>query len=654
VTRARDKANLTQKVTTSEPTQLTNGMIWLDTDAVAVSQQSMRWTKTPSGGTTVLSGASDSSITLSYSVGQEQVYANGVLLIRGSDYTASDGTSITLASASVAGDVFEVISIIPLTLVDTYTQTQANDAFVKTVGGSTIISATASTKPLVLKGAASQSANLLEIQNNSGTVFASVNSSGLVALTANTAALPAAPTGTALRTVGADATTSIILMDGAGGGSAGQFIGRRSQGTIAAPTSTTSGVFLSVFGGRGYGATGHIATNSADIIMHSAEAFTDTASGGYITLNTTPTGTVGTPTERVRIDASGNVGIGTGTPTAKLDVNGSIKSDNLSGRNAVINGGFDIAQRGTSFTALAGAAYTLDRWVPWSTTGGQSNYASRESAGNLSVTPNQAIQYCMRVGRTAGTTNTGGRQLFHTIETANSVRFAGKTVAFSFYARKGADYSNTDSILNFYVGSGTGTDQIYYSFTGSAAVIAQTSVTLTTSWQRFTATGTVATNATELAMSFLWSPTGTAGAADYLEITGVQLEEGSVATPFSRAGGTIQGELAACQRYYWRSTANAYNNQVYGGGFAASTTAVLAPFSLPSQMRTVPTVIGYANIYVTDEVTNFTPSNLVANSRTSVNILQIQPTVSGATTYRPYLVVGNGTAGSFIDASAEL
>lgn len=130
MTRARDKANLTQKITTSEPTQLTDGMIWLDTDAVAVSQQSMRWTKTPSGGTTVLSGASDTSITLSYSVGQESVYANGVLLIRGSDYTASDGTSITLASASVAGDVFEVISIIPLTLVDTYTQAQADGKFV--------------------------------------------------------------------------------------------------------------------------------------------------------------------------------------------------------------------------------------------------------------------------------------------------------------------------------------------------------------------------------------------------------------------------------------------------------------------------------------------------------------------------------------------
>lgn len=160
MTRAREKANLTQKVTTSEPTQLTNGMIWLDTDAVAVSQQSMRWTKTPSGGTTVLSGASDTSITLSYSTGQEQVYANGVLLIRGSDYTASDGTSITLASASVAGDVFEVISIIPLTLVDTYTQAQANSAFIPktltTTTGDLLYASSANTPARLAVGSTNQ------------------------------------------------------------------------------------------------------------------------------------------------------------------------------------------------------------------------------------------------------------------------------------------------------------------------------------------------------------------------------------------------------------------------------------------------------------------------------------------------------------------
>lgn len=126
MTRARDKANLTQKVNTSEPTQLTDGMIWLDTDAVSSGQQNLRWTKTPGAGVTVLSGTDDNSVTLTYTAGQETVFANGVMLVRNSDYTASNGTSITLASATFAGDVFEVISVVPVSLVDTYTQAQVN------------------------------------------------------------------------------------------------------------------------------------------------------------------------------------------------------------------------------------------------------------------------------------------------------------------------------------------------------------------------------------------------------------------------------------------------------------------------------------------------------------------------------------------------
>lgn len=126
MTRAREKANLTQRVTTSEPTQLTNGMIWLDTDASSTGQQNLRWTKTPSAGTTVLSGTDDGSITLTYTAGQETVFANGVLLARGSDYLASNGTSVTLTSASVAGDIFEVISVVPLNILNTYTQAQVN------------------------------------------------------------------------------------------------------------------------------------------------------------------------------------------------------------------------------------------------------------------------------------------------------------------------------------------------------------------------------------------------------------------------------------------------------------------------------------------------------------------------------------------------
>jgi hypothetical protein len=69
-----------------------------------------RYKFTAAGGETSESGLDDNGITLSYIAGKEQVYLNGVLLVRGSDYTASNGTSITSLAALAAGDVLEIIT----------------------------------------------------------------------------------------------------------------------------------------------------------------------------------------------------------------------------------------------------------------------------------------------------------------------------------------------------------------------------------------------------------------------------------------------------------------------------------------------------------------------------------------------------------------
>jgi hypothetical protein len=63
-----------------------------------------------SGGETSVSGTDANGLTLSYLAGKEQVYLNGVLLLRGTDYTASNGTSITSLAALAASDVLEVIT----------------------------------------------------------------------------------------------------------------------------------------------------------------------------------------------------------------------------------------------------------------------------------------------------------------------------------------------------------------------------------------------------------------------------------------------------------------------------------------------------------------------------------------------------------------
>jgi len=90
----------------------------------------VRWSKAPAGGTTSLSGLDDNSVSLVYSVGYEQVYRNGVLLSRGNDYTATNGTTITLIDATITGDIIEVFANATIPLTDTYSQTVANGKFI--------------------------------------------------------------------------------------------------------------------------------------------------------------------------------------------------------------------------------------------------------------------------------------------------------------------------------------------------------------------------------------------------------------------------------------------------------------------------------------------------------------------------------------------
>jgi hypothetical protein len=69
-----------------------------------------RYRFTASGGETTISGTDDNGLTLSYLPGKEQVYLNGVLLVRTTDYTASNGTSLTSLAALAASDIVEIIT----------------------------------------------------------------------------------------------------------------------------------------------------------------------------------------------------------------------------------------------------------------------------------------------------------------------------------------------------------------------------------------------------------------------------------------------------------------------------------------------------------------------------------------------------------------
>ena len=115
---------------TSAPSSPATGDIWIDSDDDVPgidTSQFLRWRKTVSGGETSVSGTDDTGLTLAYTAGYEQVYLNGVLLVRGQDYTATTGTSITGLTALAASDVVEVFGVVARVVGDVYTQAQADE-----------------------------------------------------------------------------------------------------------------------------------------------------------------------------------------------------------------------------------------------------------------------------------------------------------------------------------------------------------------------------------------------------------------------------------------------------------------------------------------------------------------------------------------------
>jgi hypothetical protein len=314
--------------------------------------------------------------------------------------------------------------------------------------------------------------------------------------------------------------------------------------------------------------------------------------------------------------------------------------------NPVLNSAFQVWQRGTTGAGSA-TAFVADRWNAYRAVAGST--FSRQVTGDTTNLP--FIQYCQRVQRDNGNTSTSALFTFQNLESINSIPFVGKTVVLSFYARAGANFSSASSILGANLISGTGTDQsLAGGYTGQANVVAQ-NATLTTTWQRFSYSGTVGSTATQLGLRFDFTPVGTAGAADYYEITGVQVDIGSVALPFRTYAGTIQGELAACMRYYERITSGSTNGRM-GSGIASSATAYNPTVYFTVPKRIAPTTADYANLTTYDS--GIRGLSTLAYGESTNNSITLACTVaSGLTTGRGTELISSATGG-YIGISAEL
>ncbi len=335
-----------------------------------------------------------------------------------------------------------------------------------------------------------------------------------------------------------------------------------------------------------------------------------------------------------------------GTPITAAQGNEFVQLSSDQPGNGLINGGFEIWQRGTSGLAGGTSATTgfmADRWQSLRGSFAAGLTGSRETGTG-------PCRYALRLTRAAGNTSTTNISVYQTLETANAELYAGQQVTFSAWVRAGATFAGTFAMR---ILSGTGTDQnVYGGFTGSATVIS-TAKTLTTSWQLLSVTGTVATTAAELAIGFLYNPsTATAGASDYFEFTAAQLEISPVPTPFRHSSGTVAGELAACQRYFRRLGGVTGNILVMGGGSGTTTTNFHAPLMPP--MRVAPTSVAWTSVQMRDATgatTAITGLALVNGSTTSTCIQATHAT--NDTAHRLYCLDTTSGTG-YLDLNSEI
>jgi hypothetical protein len=338
------------------------------------------------------------------------------------------------------------------------------------------------------------------------------------------------------------------------------------------------------------------------------------------------------------------------------DTNGTVnlvgQTNNFyAGKNAIINGDFNVWQRGTSFTVTGteSVAYKADRWAIQSDGSTTTRTVSRQAftPGTAPVAGYEGNFFFRFAQTTAG--NNSYNFLSTRIE--NVSVFAGQTVTLSFWAK--ADSART---VQCYLSQNFGP--------GGSSSVNTTSQnnSLTTSWTRFTYTTTVGalTGKTIGASNFL-EPTfqlPSGSITPTIDIWGVMLEAGSTATAFETATGTIQGELAACQRYYERRTAGGANfGMGIAGAWSSSTSAAVA-VNFGSAKRTSPSV-SFSNIYTintagTAGATTALSTVFSSGSAAGYFAGNMDVTASSGTAGAGAIIRDSGTGTGFIEFNSEL
>tara|TARA_Y100000004_G_scaffold92776_1_gene103947 strand:- start:173 stop:1267 length:1095 start_codon:yes stop_codon:yes gene_type:complete len=342
-------------------------------------------------------------------------------------------------------------------------------------------------------------------------------------------------------------------------------------------------------------------------------------------------------------------------------------------RNALINGSFNVAQRGTSVTDIGVDDYGLDRWKQYASLGGMTG---RSTHSQETITDLEGFTKALKIAVTTTETPASNESyaLVQRIEAQDSIRFGvgtsnAKPLALSFYAKANASITLPAGLRM----QGGG---IYLN-----------NFNITTSWQRFslsipavtdtnmatTSTGTdmgaevfitlMANADIQTASTETWTDTANLGASgmgnlyastsNFLFVTGVQLEVGQNPTEFEHE--PIERTLYKCQRYYFRKNADADKYTTMCGGYIYSSTNGHFRMDLPTTMRALPTIATSGTFrLVAPNADNLTSFTLNHGSPDSVSFDCGVSGGHGESNGNGGLITASNDADAYIEVKAEL
>jgi len=323
------------------------------------------------------------------------------------------------------------------------------------------------------------------------------------------------------------------------------------------------------------------------------------------------------------------------------------------GKNKIINGDFRINQR--AFTSTTAAGYNFDRWQMGFSGGTVTASTQAFTAGTAPVVGYEGTNFA-RLVSTSQSASGDYAAYWQPIESVRT--FANQTVTVSFWAKASTGTPNIGVTMAQSFGSG-----------GSSTVVTSPAVqAITTSWVRYTFNVNVPSisgktiGAGDYLATWIMTSVGTGvSGSGYaavgvqnatIDIWGVQVEPGSVATAFQTATGTLQGELSACQRYYYRFNGSAVSNYI-ATGYASSTTVAYAAVPHPTTMRSIPSFGAAAASNFGVLGAGGSSGTVVSGSNLNVDTFVFNYTQSSGLTANTGLLLYGGT-NAYYELSAEL